>query len=521
MSDSRPQALLCAPLLPEYDREGGSRRLFNFVEFLTEAGWEVTFATRHGRGGERYVEVLQQRGVETYTSLGNGLDRAIATGQFAVAILAFWYLAEECIPRIRRLSPQTRVLVDSIDLHFLRNARRALFGRGAGRAAASLDASYAGEMVRELNAYAAADGVLAVSAKEAALIDDLAGGPNLAHVVPLAEDLEPSPIPFAERKGILFVGNFNHPPNVEGAQHLLREILPRVDSRLLADHPMYVVGNAMTQKLQHLVAGPNIRLVGWVPSVLPYLHRARITVVPLLHGAGTKHKLIQALMAGTPTVATNIGVEGLSVQNGKHALVADDPAMFAAHMEKLLRSETVWNRLSHAGRAHVLQHHGRQAVRAQLERSLAATLAREPKKLRLADLISVADPSADASYAQLVQRITDIVRTRLPAGAHAAVISKGDDALLKLGEVSGSHFPCTTDGVYAGYHPADSPAAVALLEAQRLTGTEFLVVPRTAFWWLEYYAQFREHLERHHRLMFADQDTCLIFDLRAEVRHET
>ena len=51
-------------------------------------------------------------------------------------------------------------------------------------------------------------------------------------------------------------------------------------------------------------------MVGWVPSVLPYLNRARVTVIPLLYGAGTKRKLIQALMAGTPSVSTAVGIPG-------------------------------------------------------------------------------------------------------------------------------------------------------------------------------------------------------------------
>src|SRR5436190_18181458 len=119
------RALICSPLLPEFDREGGSRRLFAFTEFLIDAGWRVTYAVRHAGSGERYIDILQQRGVETYWSLKDGLEQAIETRCFDLAILAFWYVAEECLPVIRRLSPRTRVIVDSIDLHFVRNARRA------------------------------------------------------------------------------------------------------------------------------------------------------------------------------------------------------------------------------------------------------------------------------------------------------------------------------------------------------------------------------------------------------------
>src|SRR4051812_9359594 len=99
--------------MPEFDRESGSSRLFTFIGFLREAGWRVTFAARHANGAERYMEVLQQRGVETYSSLDDDVDRAIASGKFDLAVLAFWYVAEQCLPRIRRLSPHTRIVIDS------------------------------------------------------------------------------------------------------------------------------------------------------------------------------------------------------------------------------------------------------------------------------------------------------------------------------------------------------------------------------------------------------------------------
>jgi hypothetical protein len=375
-------------------------------------------------------------------------------------------------------------------------------------------------MARELNAYAAADGVLAVSSKEAALVDDLAGGPNLAYLVPDTDDIEPSTVEFEDRKGILFVGNFRHPPNVEAAAYLLGDIVPCLDPAVLAEHPLYIVGNALPDKLacQQPVL-PNVHMVGWVPSLLPYLHRARITVVPLLHGAGTKGKVIQALMAGTPTVASSIGIEGLGIQDGEHILVADDSAGFAAHVTSLIRQQDLWHRLAHAGRARMLESHGRQSVGAKFEQALSGVLARQPKKLRLADLVAATDGQpVDDGYTRLVRRIAEIVDAELPAGTRAVVISKGDDALLNLGRLKARHFPCDDDGQYAGFHPADSAAAIAHLEAQRVAGAEFLILPRTSFWWLDYYRGFRVHLEREYPLIVSRPDTCLIFGLQPSKR---
>ena len=94
------------------------------------------------------------------------------------------------------------------------------------------------------------------------------------------------------------------------------------------------------------------------------------------------------------------------------------------------------------------------------------------------------------------------------------VISKGDETLLSLCGHRARHFPQTQEGHYAGHHPADSEEAIAHLEALRAKGARSLVVPQTAFWWLDYYVAFRKHLETNHRLLTSGED-CVIYALHA------
>ena len=364
------RVLIGAPLMPEFDRESGSQRIFDLILLLQEAGWAVSFAAHNARGGERYAHLLQQRGVAVYSEFGESVGRLLLRGRLDLVIFAFWHLAEAQMPAVRRLSPQTRVIVDTIDLHFVRNARRlfqaARVDEPGGPAVppAGLDAGFGSEIIRELNTYAAADGVLAVSQKEADLIADLSDDPALAYVVPDCEDLSPAQAHRHERRGITFIGNFRHPPNIGAAEFLCREIVPRIDQDLLAQHPVYVVGNALDDRVRAVAGGhPHVRLVGWVPSVLPYLERARISVVPLRYGAGTKRKMIQALMLGTPTVSTSAGVEGLGLRHGENVLVADDPGEFATSIERLLTDAPLWERLSRQGREHMTARHSREIVR--------------------------------------------------------------------------------------------------------------------------------------------------------------
>ncbi len=469
-----PRALILAPRLPEYDRESGSRRVFNLVELLLELGWDVVVGAEEANGGDRYVRMLEQMGVETHAPIVR-LD-AIGPDQPDVAFLFFWHLAERYLPVIRRAFPGTRVVVDSVDLHFVREAR----GRWRGsQASHGLDQVFATGMARELNTYAAADLVLTVSEKEAHWIDDLIGLPGLARAVPDCEALDRSPVPYRDRRGILFLGNFWHAPNRDAAAFLCRDIVPRLDPAVLSEHELLVVGNELDDEIRELGRDlPGVRIVGWVPSVVPYLERARVTVIPLRYGAGTKRKLIQALMVGTPTVTTRVGTEGLDLVDGQHVIVADDPGMFAAAVTRLLADGRLWKRLARRGREHVLPRHGSAVARSRLRTILDEVMAREPRRVFPDPGRSLAAGTTDPGYARVIDRVREFVAAELPDGATVAVISRGDEEL-------------------------------------RDRGAGFLVIPRTAFWWLAYYDGFAEHLRRYRR-RWGDGD-LVVYDISAPV----
>lgn len=514
------RALIGSPLMPEFDKESGSRRIFDLIMLMREAGWAVSFVAENARGGERYADLLQQHGVAVYRGFGEKIECLLTRGRLDLAIFAFWHIAEALLPMVRRLSPSTRVVVDSIDLHFVRNARRLFQAARSGpsNSAATLgnglDANFGSQLIRELNTYAAADGVLAVSQKEADLINDLSDDPALAYVMPDCEDLPLSTLSMEERRGITFIGNFRHPPNVGAAEFLCRQIVPRIAPEVLARHPIYIVGNALNEQICSLAGDhPNVRMVGWVPSVLPYLERARVSVVPLLYGAGTKRKLLQALLLGTPTISTTVGIEGLGLQPDEHVLVADAPDDFAASVERLLGSAPVWERLSRQGREHVVARHGREVVRQRLMTVLSSILAKPVKG---------ASPSPPAlpvvvgrqEYQEMVERVRQVIAETVPEDEIVAVVSRGDDELLKLPQRRGWHFPQQDGGVFAGHYPRNGAAAVDHLEVIRKKGAGFLVFPDTALWWLDHYRELKEHLLQYCPQIAERDGTCVIYDIR-------
>ena len=322
----------------------------------------------------------------------------------------------------------------------------------------------------ELSAYRAADAVLTVSSNEAKLLGDFLG-PERIHEIPLVHSGRPSPTPFEERHGILFAGNFRHMPNGEAVRHLCDDVLPRLTPDLLAEHPVYVVGNRLDP---HVAAhGRGLRaveMVGWVPSVAPYLERARLCVFPLLHGAGVKGKVVESLMAGTPVVTTTLGAEGLELRHGEHVLIADTPEQLADAITHLLTDREHWEHLVEAG-----YEHAADEARARTRRR---SVRRDPR-CRAGGTATVAHCGrralwqglGRASYREMKDAIAGTLHSITPLGSTLLVVSRGDDSLLACDGRSVEHFP--QDPEWSG-HPEDGAAAIEHLESLRERGAGYL-----------------------------------------------
>jgi hypothetical protein len=141
----------------------------------------------------------------------------------------------------------------------------------------------------------------------------------------------------------------------------------------------------------------------------------------------------------------------------------------------------------------------------------AAKIAALEKRLAEASAARPARPRVD--YPALVRRVRKAVAAILPADCRVAVVSKGDDELLRLGDRTASHFPQTPDGTYAGHHPADSEAAITHLEDVRDAGADYLLFPATGLWWLDHYADFKEYLALKYAEVYRADDTGVIFAL--------
>jgi glycosyltransferase involved in cell wall biosynthesis len=153
--------------------------------------------------------------------------------------------------------------------------------------------------------------------------------------------------PNREADTLLFVGNFDHPPNRDAARWLCNEIMPPVWQKS-PSVVLWLVGRNPTSDIEAL-GSDRVRVWGEVPSVGEYLEKCTLFVAPLRQGGGMRIKLLEALSAGAPVVTTTLGSQGLDAENGRHLLVADSAEGLAGCILQLLGDPALAERLGTEG----------------------------------------------------------------------------------------------------------------------------------------------------------------------------
>jgi len=138
---------------------------------------------------------------------------------------------------------------------------------------------------------------------------------------------------------VIFCGSLNYQPNIAGLQWFSDFIWPIIVEKV-PNVSLTIIGKGYRSGLESLIEHENVRFVGEVETVIPFYMDAFISIVPLLEGSGTRLKALEAMSLGNPLVGTAIGLEGINLINGKHALIESDPVRFAHAIIDLITNPT-------------------------------------------------------------------------------------------------------------------------------------------------------------------------------------
>ncbi len=338
---------------PTPDRDAGSQFTIQLMKIFQMLDFKVTFIPEDNfLQMERYTADLQKIGIEClYAPYTTSLQQHLKeSGELYDIVVIFRVTAAtRDLPVVRQYCPQANVIFHPADLHFLRETRQAALQQSDQLAAQALETKQ-----KELHIVRSVDRVMVHSSYEKQVLSEYVE-PDRVVVVPWVVEAPGSAAPLEERRDLIYIGGYGHPPNVDAVLYFTRQIFPLIKSRL-PEAKFYIVGSNLPPELEALNS-PDLIVTGYVEALEPLLDRMRMSVVPLRFGAGIKGKIGTSLSVGLPCVATSIAAEGLPLRPGRDILIADEPETFADLVVKLYEDDALWHHVSESGIAHVQQYY--------------------------------------------------------------------------------------------------------------------------------------------------------------------
>jgi len=349
--------------MPSYDRESGSRRLFELLKIFKSLDFHVIFAADNGYKAQPYTQVLQDLQIEVlYTQEGYGVTIDEQISQRLPLIDVAWIcrpeLAKKYLDLVRQ-NQEIKVIYDTIDLHYLRLKRawelEAIKNQDNGDKWLEMQAV-------ELNMALYSDLTITVTPNEQRILQCQTAA-NVA-VVPNVHLPYQGNIPsFEERADILFIGSYNHTPNVDAVLWLCQEIMPIV-WQTQPDIKVTLLGNNPSLEVIALQSD-RINVIGYVPDVTPYFLSHKLFVSPLRYGAGMKGKIGQSLEYSLPIVSTEIGTEGMNLIPEENVLEANNTKDFARQILRGYNNSELWQQISNNSNKAIAHYHP-QEIKQQL-----------------------------------------------------------------------------------------------------------------------------------------------------------
>lgn len=371
----REQVLIVDHRMPMWDRDAGSLRMLEIMRSLLRLGYGVNLLPDNFTPIEPYTAELQQLGVEViYGQVDIRAELADMGTLLTAVIMSRPHTASRWLDTVRELAPSALAIYDTVDLHWMRETRRvALDAAGRAEQNGAVSAQGAKAMALrelELAMVRASDVTVTVTEEERGHVLAEVSDARVT-LVPTIHEIAPDVPPCEGRSGVLFVGGFEHPPNVDAAIYLVREVMPLVWA-VRADVKVTIVGSHAPREVEAL-ATSRVDVRGWVAELEPLLNTARLLVAPVRFGAGMKGKVTQGLAAGLPIVTTPVGAEGLDASDGEQMLIGDTAEALAERILRVVEDDALWQSLSQQGQELITAKCSREVLDKRLRETLASS----------------------------------------------------------------------------------------------------------------------------------------------------
>ncbi|MDT0685745.1 glycosyltransferase [Autumnicola psychrophila] len=337
---------------PEPSSSAAGSRMIQLLEFFLAENYQITFASTAHK--TPFMANLEELGILTEEIAVNDpdFDRFLYKLNPEVVLFDRFMIEEQFGWRIEKVCPDAIKILDTEDLHFLRNARMEAQKWQLSAKTVYMDSELT---KREIAAIYRSDLSLIISEVEMQILQsDFGISENILLYLPFMfnpvseEDIQLSPS-FKERKNFISIGTFKHKPNWNAVLRLKQEIWPLIRQEL-PEAEIHIYGSYPTKKVLDLHNPETGFLVkGRAGSASEVMKNAKVLLAPLQFGAGLKGKFIDAMRCGTPSVTTRIGAEGISEKNNWSGFIEDKNEAFAEKAAALYTDREIWEKAHHAG----------------------------------------------------------------------------------------------------------------------------------------------------------------------------
>lgn len=330
---------------PEPNSSAAGSRMMQLLEFFISEAYHITFATTATETD--VMADLPALGIDTVKiELNNpSFDSFLAALNPEVVLFDRFMMEEQFGWRVSEICPLAIRILDTEDLHFFRKARQEAFKKNTEVSKELLQSDTA---KREIASIYRCDLSLIISKVEMELLKDTFDVPeNILFYLPFMEETpseeeKKDQLLFEDRKNFISIGNFRHEPNWDAVLNLKQNIWPLIRKEL-PQAELHIYGAYPGPKVKQLHNENERFLVkGWAVSALDVIGSSRVLLAPLRFGAGLKGKFIDAMKAGTPSVTTKIGAEGMLNGKGWNGNIVDTPEDFAREAVSLYTNKAEW-----------------------------------------------------------------------------------------------------------------------------------------------------------------------------------
>lgn len=347
--------LIIGYVWPEPTSSAAGKHMMDIIQPFHQSGWDITFATPAADSTNKFDLSswgIHEKDIELNAT---SFDQWLVTLQPDVVIFDRFMMEEQFGWRVGKACPKALKVLDTEDLHFLRQARQENSFQHDSLQRDSQQ--YFGiinnvedvdiitdNTLRELASIYRCDLTLIISQEEMCLLDkQFSINQSLLLYYPLlVHDLPENQLAFEQRKDFIFVGTMKHAPNLDAVRRLKKDLWPKIKERLPGEN-LYIVGSYMTEEvIQMHKPKQGFHVLGHVEDLESLLKKMRLMLAPLAFGAGIKGKLTEAMQYGLPSITTKIGAEGITDKDSWPGRVEDSNAEFINSAVSLYNDMSNW-----------------------------------------------------------------------------------------------------------------------------------------------------------------------------------